>query len=93
MAKGWPALSAWWMETLTRFVTSRRRQLVCRVGRRGGKSSTLCRFAVAFALAYDCRSIPPGDIGVVAFISVSRDEARCAISPIYPQHRRNEHDS
>jgi hypothetical protein len=75
IARSWPELSSWWMETLTRFVASRRRQLVARVGRRGGKSSTLCRFAVAFALAFDCSKIPPGDVGVVAFISVSRDEA------------------
>lgn len=75
LAQGWPDLSSWWVETLTRFVTSRRRQLVCRVGRRGGKSSTLCRFAVAFALAFDTKQIPPGDIGLVAFISTTRDEA------------------
>lgn len=75
LGKGWPSLSAWFMETLARFVTSRRRQLVARVGRRGGKSSTLCRFAVAFALAFDARQIPPGDIGIVAFISTTRDEA------------------
>src|SRR5690606_29101698 len=40
-----------------------------------GKSSSLCLFAVAFALAYDVSQIPPGDVGVVAFISTTRDEA------------------
>jgi hypothetical protein len=75
IAGSWPELSGWWKETLRRFVTSGRRQLVARVGRRGGKSSSLSRFAVAFALAFDAKQIPPGDVGVVAFISVSRDEA------------------
>ncbi len=71
----WPATSPWWRETLGTFVASHRRQLVCRVGRRGGKSSTLCRFAVAFALSYDVSQIPPGDVGVIAFVSTTRDEA------------------
>ncbi len=75
VAKGWRALSSWWRATLQLFVRSRRRQLVARVGRRGGKSSTLCMFAVAFALSYDVSQIPKGDIGVVAFISTTRDEA------------------
>lgn len=74
-AKGWPATSSWWLETLTAFLHSGKRVLVLRVGRRGGKSSTLCRFAAAFALGYDVSAIPPGDVGVIAFISVSKDEA------------------
>ncbi len=74
-ASQWPLLSRWWFDTFVAFVGSLCRQLVLRVGRRGGKSSSLCRFAVAFALAYDRRQIPPGDVGVVAFISTSRDEA------------------
>lgn len=75
VANGWPALSPWWRSTFGRFVGSGRRQLVVRAGRRAGKSSSLCRLAVAHALAYDARQIPPGDLGVVAFISTTRDEA------------------
>lgn len=45
-----------------------------RVGRRGGKSSTLCRVAVLEGLFGD-HSIPNGDVGVCAFVSLSRDEA------------------
>lgn len=74
VAAGFPPTSAWWLATLERFLGSSRRQLVLRVGRRGGKSSTLCRLAVVLALAGD-HQIPPGDVGVVAFISTTRDEA------------------
>ena len=74
VAKGWPALSPWWSETVASFITSGKRQLVLRVGRRGGKSSSLSRLAVAYAL-YGPFQVPPGDIGWVSFVSVSRDEA------------------
>jgi hypothetical protein len=74
VAKGFPAMSPWWRSTVTRFYESGRRQLVARVGRRGGKSSTLCRIAVLEAL-FGEHVVPPGDLGVVAIISVSRDEA------------------
>lgn len=82
VAHGWPALSPWWRETFERFVQSGCRQLVARVGRRGGKSSSLSRFAVAFALAYPRGAVPPGDVGVVAFISTARDEASQRIRTI-----------
>lgn len=75
IAQRWPALSKWWLDVFARFVDAERRQLVLRVGRRGGKSTSLCRFAVAFALAYDMAQIPPGDVGIVGIVSVSRDEA------------------
>jgi hypothetical protein len=73
-AEGFPPMSAWWESTLQRFYNSGRRQLVLRVGRRGGKSSTLCRVAVLEAL-YGAHTIPPGDVGVVAIVSVRREEA------------------
>jgi hypothetical protein len=74
VAAGFPATSPWWRRQLERFFRSGRRQFVLRVGRRGGKSSTLCRVAVAWALFGDYK-VPPGDIGIVAFVSVSRDES------------------
>lgn len=67
-------LSPWWREALIRFYASGRRQLVLRVGRRGGKSSTLCRVAILEAL-YGEHRIPPGDIGIVGVVSVSVPEA------------------
>jgi hypothetical protein len=74
VAAGFPPTSPWWRGQLERFFRSGRRQFVLRVGRRGGKSSTLCRVAVAWAL-WGSHAVPPGDIGVVAFVSVSRDES------------------
>lgn len=74
VSAGFPAMSPWWRSTLAGFLRGGRRTLVARVGRRGGKSSTLCRLAVAVALS-DEWSVPPGDVGVVAFVSISRDEA------------------
>jgi phage terminase large subunit-like protein len=47
---------------------------VIRAGRRGGKSSTLCRVGVVEALFGEYH-IPPGDIGVVAIVSVNIKQA------------------
>ena len=69
-----PHMTAWWRQTLREFYASGRKQLVLRVGRRGGKSSSLCRVAVLEAL-YGEHIIPPGDVGIVGFVSVSREEA------------------
>jgi len=76
MQHGFPPLSDWWRETLREFYCSEQqwRWLVLRVGRRGGKSSSLCRVAVAEAM-HGNQHIPPGDVGYWAFISVSREEA------------------
>lgn len=74
---GFPPISPWWWEQLERFYGSPRRwrQFVARVGRRGGKSSTLCRVLVCEARFGD-HHITPGDVGVVAIISASKPEAR-----------------
>ena len=72
--RGFPATSPWWRKTIQRWYASGVRQLVARVGRRGGKSSTLSRLAVVEAL-YGGHKIPPGDIGYVAIISTDRPEA------------------
>lgn len=80
VAAGFPPTSPWWLETLrTWFVTGRLR-LVARVGRRGGKSSTLCRVAVLLAL--QDWPIPPGDLGLVVFVSTRADEARARLVTI-----------
>jgi len=71
---GFPPTSPWWCRELRRFLTSGRRRWVIRAGRRAGKSSTLCRLAVAVAVAGEWR-VPPGDVAVVAFVSVDRGEA------------------
>ena len=74
VARSFPALSPWWRETIASFYGSTKRQLVLRVGRRGGKSTSLSRVAVIEGL-YGQHEIPPGDVGVVAFLSTTRDEA------------------
>jgi hypothetical protein len=70
-----PPLSPWWKKTLKSFYENPRQRLVVRVGRRGGKSSTLCRVIVA-ELMYGDHHVTPGDVGVFACISVKKAEAR-----------------
>jgi len=71
---GWPETSDWWRRQIERFFRSGRRRWVLRVGRRGGKSSTLCRVAVAWALFGEW-DVPPGDVAVIPFVSIDRSEA------------------
>jgi hypothetical protein len=78
---GFPATSPWWRAELERFIRSGRRRWVLRVGRRGGKSSTLCRVAVVQALAGGW-SVPRGDVAVIPFVSLDRDEATGRIRTI-----------
>ena len=74
VAAGWPPMSPWWKRKIARFVRSGLRRWVVRVGRRGGKSSTLCRLAVAWALFGEWY-VPPGDVAVIPFVSIDRPEA------------------
>lgn len=76
-----PATSAWWLEQLARFFSRRRRRWVIRAGRRGGKSSTLCRLAVMVALFGEW-SVPAGDVAVIAIVSVKTDEAAARLRTI-----------
>jgi len=75
---GFPPMSPWWKKVLKRFYRAGRDRgvlrLVLRVGRRGGKSSTLCRVAVCEVL-HGNHPVPPGDVGVFAFVSVKKPEA------------------
>jgi len=74
VAKGFPPTAPWWRSTIERYYRSGKRQAVLRVGRRGGKSSSLSRLMVVEAL-YGHHDIPPGDTGVGAIISTRIDEA------------------
>ena len=74
VAKGFPPMSDWWQERLKAFYQSGKRRLVLRVGRRGGKSSTLSRLAVVEVL-YGTHKVPPGDVGYFAIISTTKEEA------------------
>jgi len=72
---GWPAISPWWWKQLRRFYLSGRRRFVLRVGRRGGKSSTMCRVAVVETL-FGAHVVPPGDVGVFVIIAQDKDAAK-----------------
>lgn len=74
VAAGFPPLSEWWRETFRCFYESGKRFLTVRCGRRGGKSSSLSRFAVNEAIN-GRHKVPPGDVGYFAFISTKREEA------------------
>lgn len=80
-AKGLHALSPWFLATLTTWLCSGKRQLVLRVGRRGGKSTALCLLAVLVVL-FGQFHLPLGDVGVIAIVSVSRYEAEGRIRTI-----------
>lgn len=72
--RGFPPTSPWWRATIERFIRSGRPMAVLRVGRRGGKSSSLSRLAVVLAL-YGRHVVPPGDLGVAAIVSTDKGEA------------------
>ena len=74
IAAGFPATSPWWRRRIEKFLRSGRSRWVLRVGRRGGKSSTLSRLLVAWVL-WGPWTIPPGDTAIVAIISIDREEA------------------
>ncbi|MEI9936678.1 MAG: hypothetical protein WDO69_05590 [Pseudomonadota bacterium] len=81
VAKGFPPTSPLWRAEIERFLRARRRRWVVRAGRRAGKSSTMCRLAVAWAVA-GLWYVPPGDVGVVSFVSIDRTEATARIRTI-----------
>src|SRR3954467_13251248 len=70
---GVPSFTRWWRAHIDRWFRAlaaapgRLRMGVARVGRRGGKSTTWCKLAIAWAL-YGPWSVPTGDIAVIAFI-------------------------
>jgi hypothetical protein len=81
VAAGFPPTSPWWRKQLERFARAARRRWIVRAGRRAGKSSTLCRLAVAWAL-WGAWSVPAGDVAIVPFVSVSKDEASARLRTI-----------
>ncbi|HXN34389.1 MAG TPA: hypothetical protein VN894_21150 [Polyangiaceae bacterium] len=69
------AMPSWWTNELVRFYDSGKRQSVWRVGRRGGKSSTVCRI-VCLEAYYGDHSWPDDDEGVVMIISADQKQAK-----------------
>lgn len=78
---GFPPLSPWWRSTIEAFYRGGKQRIVLRVGRRGGKSSTLCRVAVIETL-HGAHDVPRGDIGFFAIVSVGKEEAAARLTTI-----------
>lgn len=81
VAAGFPAMSEWWTFTLRAFYASGKRWLVVRVGRGGGKSTTLTRISSAENV-FGERDVPPGQRWMWPFISVSTTDANRRIVEI-----------
>jgi hypothetical protein len=75
VAAGFPPMTAWWVDRLREFYLSGKRRFVCRVGRKGTKSATMCRVAVNEA-RHGNHLLRPGDLGLVMFISENTKEAK-----------------
>lgn len=71
---GMPGISTWWLESIRKWYQGGQQKGIYRVGRRGGKSSTLCRLAVAEAL-FGNHFVAPGDTPIIPLIAQNRDRA------------------
>lgn len=74
-------MSRFWRDTFQAFYDSGKRQLVLSVGRRGGKSSNLCKLAVCEAL-YGDHAVPAGDVAMVALVSAGTTDAKARLRTI-----------
>lgn len=78
---GFPPMSPLWKKHLKAFYESGKVRFIARIGRRGGKSSTICRVAVA-ELLYGKHQVTPGDIGIFVIVSVIKKEAKQRLTMI-----------
>jgi hypothetical protein len=76
-----PATSTWWLAEIRRFLRARVRRWIIRAGRRAGKSTTLVRLLVCWAL-WGSWSVPPGDTPIVAIVSVNKTEAKARLKTV-----------
>ena len=74
VAKGFPPTSRWWRRELERWLRRKTRRWNLRVGRRGGKSSTLTRVLVCWGLS-GMWTVSPGDYGTIPLLSINVIEA------------------
>lgn len=72
--RGLPPMSTWWRQSLGLFYRSGKRWGIFRVGRGGGKSTTLVRVAACEAV-FANRQIPPGQRWMWPFLSVEQADA------------------
>ena len=71
---GMPRMSDWWRFAISGFYASGKRWGIFRVGRGGGKSTTLTRIAATEGLFAE-RQIPPGQRWIWPFISINTEDA------------------
>lgn len=81
VSAGFPAMSPWWSFTIGEFYGTPARWLVVRVGRGGGKSTTLERVAGCEGI-FGERAIPPGQRWIWPFVSVTSNDAARRIDGI-----------
>ena len=81
VAAGFPPMSRWWWRRIEHFVRSGSRRWLLRVGRRGGKSTTMMRLAVAWAW-FGAWHVPPGDTAIIPLVSVNRTESASRLRTI-----------
>jgi hypothetical protein len=74
VAYGMPQMSEWWRAALSGFYSSGKRWGLFRVGRGGGKSTTLTRVAGAEGVFAE-RDVPPGQRWIWPFISVATEDS------------------
>ncbi len=79
--KVWPDMSSFWVKTIALCYFANRRNQIFRVGRRGGKSSSICRVAIYEATEGE-HEIPAGDTGVFAIISALLPQAKDRIKTL-----------
>jgi len=77
----WPDMSPFWVKTIALCYFAGRLNNLFRVGRRGGKSSSICRVALYECLEGD-HQIPAGDTGVFAIISALLPQAKDRIKTL-----------
>jgi hypothetical protein len=73
--KPWPPMSPWWRKVVGRVYFFNKPEIVARVGRRGGKSTTLCRIAV-YEAVYAKHRDSASERGYFAIISAERGQAQ-----------------
>jgi hypothetical protein len=81
VSKGWPDMSPFWTRTIALCYFAERRNCVFRVGRRGGKTTAVCR-VIVYEVLYGDHTVPPGDIGVFCIISALLPQAKERIKTI-----------
>lgn len=80
-SSGFHPMSPFWDEQFELFYKSKKLQFTGRIGRRGGKSSDVCRAAVSEVVGTE-RALPPGESGTCPIISHTMPEANDRLDTI-----------